>query len=111
MPSKTLAKLADSLEELRKLDDVMPIQMALCFITVAQHSGLTMKDLSDMTGLSQSSCSRNIAALSKWHRYQKPGHDVVRSEEDPTERRRKIVFLTAKGERIIKSLKEKLADE
>jgi len=66
--------------------------------------GITMKQISDITGLSQLSCSRNIAALSQYHRRQILGHNPVKAEEGPAERRRKIVNLTEKGKRVAKSI-------
>lgn len=102
---KELHKILAILEELRKLDAEMQLQTAATFILVAQRDGgITMKELADQLGISQASCSRNVAALSRWHRLNKPGHDLVIATEDPAERRRKIVFLTPKGKRVIKSL-------
>lgn len=89
---------------LREIDEQMPSQMAQVLIAIAMRPGLTMQQVSDMTGLSQSSCSRNIAALSKWHRLGKEGHDLVEAIEDPAERRRKIMFLTPKGKQKVQAL-------
>jgi DNA-binding MarR family transcriptional regulator len=94
------------LEELRKVDSEMPLQMAATFMTVANEEGITMKLLGEKLGISQSSCSRNVAALSKFHRLNKPGHDLLYATEDPEERRRKIVKLTPKGKRVAESLLE-----
>lgn len=79
--------------------------MAATFLLVAAREGITMKNLSEALGISQASCSRNIAALSKWHRLNKAGHDLVYTEEDPVERRRKIAFLTPKGKRVAEALR------
>lgn len=65
------------LEEFRKVDPDMPLQMAATFLVVANNEGVTMKELGDKLGISQSSCSRNVAALSKVHRLNKPGHDLL----------------------------------
>lgn len=92
------------LEEFRKLDPEMPLQTAATFLTIALEEGITMKRLGEKLGISQSSCSRNVAVLSKHHRLNKPGHDLVYAAEDPVERRRKIVCLTAKGKRILESI-------
>lgn len=94
------------LEELRKIDAEMPLQMATAFLTVASEEGITMKRLGEKLGISQSSCSRNVAALSKYHRLNKPGHDLLYATEDPEERRRKIVKLTPKGKRVAETLLE-----
>jgi len=101
---KAFSKGLVLLEEFRKVDPDMPIQMAAAFLVVANNEGVTMKELGDKLGISQSSCSRNVAALSKVHRLNKPGHDLVYAIEDPAERRRKIVFLTPKGKRVAESI-------
>jgi DNA-binding MarR family transcriptional regulator len=93
----------------RQLDPDMPIQYALSFLTIAEHEGLSMGDLAQRLGIAQSSASRNIAALSKWHSFGKEGHDLVAAEEDPRERRRKIVRLTPKGRRLVAALETILA--
>lgn len=92
-----LDPLVRVLEAFRLLDPDLPIQYALSFLTIAQNEGMSIRDLSERLGIAQSSASRNVAALSKWHSFGKEGHDLVQAEEDPRERRRKIVTLTAKG--------------
>lgn len=101
-----LDPLVRVLEAFRLLDPDLPIQYALSFLTIAQNEGLSIRDLSEHLGIAQSSASRNVAALSKWHSFGKEGHDLVQAEEDPRERRRKIVTLTPKG----RALALRLAD-
>lgn len=103
---KAYIKGLKMLEEFRKLDSDMPLQTAATFLSVANEEGITMKSLGERLGISQSSCSRNVAALSKHHRLNKPGHDLVYATEDPEERRRKIVKLTPKGKRVAETLLE-----
>jgi DNA-binding MarR family transcriptional regulator len=93
------------LEAFRRLDPDLPIQYALSFLTIAENEGLSMRDLSERLGIAQSSASRNVAALSEWHSFGKPGHDLVEAREDPRERRRKIITLTRKGEALIRELR------
>lgn len=92
------------LEEFRKIDPEMPMHMAAMFLIVANEEGITMKTLRERLGISQASCSRNVAALSNAHRLNKPGHDLLMATEDPVERRRKIVMLTPKGKRVAAAL-------
>lgn len=99
-----LDPLVRVLEAFRLLDPDLPIQYALSFLTIAQNEGLSIRDLSERLGIAQSSASRNVAALSKWHSFGKEGHDLVQSEEDPRERRRKIVTLTPKGRSLARQL-------
>lgn len=104
MTKQAMHTLIKVIEEFRKLDAEMPMQTAAVFLNVVLNPGVTMKDLADRCGISQASTSRNIAALSKWHRLGKAGHDLVEAVEDPAERRRKIVNLTAKGKRVAASI-------
>jgi DNA-binding MarR family transcriptional regulator len=99
------------LEEFRRLDPDMPIQYALSFLTIARHEGLSMGDLAQRLGIAQSSASRNIAALSKWHSFGKAGHGLVEAHEDPRERRRKIVRLTPRGHHLVAVLRALVAGE
>jgi DNA-binding MarR family transcriptional regulator len=75
----------------------MPVQQARTVLAVATRPGLAMGDLSRMVFMSQSLCSRTVAALSKWQRRGIPGLDLIETIEDPRERRRKIMYLTPKG--------------
>jgi DNA-binding MarR family transcriptional regulator len=97
------------LEAFRALDPDMPIQYALSLLTIARHEGLSMRELSERLGIAQSSASRNVAALSEWRSFRQPGHGLVRAEEDPRERRRKIVTLTPDGRALIAELEAILA--
>ena len=92
-----LPTLIRVLEEFRTLDPDLPIQYALSFLTLAQNEGLSMGELAQRLAIAQSSASRNIAALSDWHSFGKPGLGLVEAREDPRERRRKLVSLTPKG--------------
>ncbi|HZH28845.1 MAG TPA: winged helix-turn-helix transcriptional regulator [Azospirillaceae bacterium] len=93
------------LEAFRRLDPDLPIQYALSFLTIAENEGLSMRELSEKLGIAQSSASRNVAALSRWHSFGKPGHDLVEAHEDPRERRRKVITLTDKGRALLEELR------
>ena len=104
-PKQAVGRLMATLSAIREIDEELPTQTAQCLIAVALQPGLTMADLGDRVGLSQASCSRNMASLGPWHRLGKPGFGLVETIEDPVDRRRKIMFLTQKGrERISKIL-------
>ena len=101
---KGLMRVFQILEEFRKIYPDMQMQTASVFVTIALNEGITMKDLGQRTGLAQSSCSRNVALLSEWLKHNKPGYGLVVAQEDPVERRRKIIHLTPKGQRVAASL-------
>ncbi|OIN07922.1 MarR family winged helix-turn-helix transcriptional regulator [Oceanisphaera psychrotolerans] len=101
-----LRRLAQSIGEIREASSDLTLQAAHMFLLIAVQPGITSKEIIRETGFSQSSCSRNLAMLSKIHRLGKPGLDLVTAEEDPAERRRKALRLTSKG----KELAARLAD-
>lgn len=90
-------RLMAAIEIARADDPVMPIQMLQTFLAIARQPGISMQQLGAILKTSQASCSRNVAALGKWHKFGEPGLDLVEALEDPVERRRKIMFLTPKG--------------
>lgn len=62
-------------------------------------------------GISKSSVSRNVAALSQLHRLGRPGHNLVEAYEDPEDRRNKRVRLTSKGRAVALRLAELVREE
>jgi DNA-binding MarR family transcriptional regulator len=95
--SEEIHRLMAVIEIARADDPVMPIQMLQTFLAVARQPGISMQQLGEILRTSQASCSRNVAALGRWHKFGEPGLDLVEAVEDPVERRRKIMFLTPKG--------------
>ncbi|WP_448206460.1 MarR family winged helix-turn-helix transcriptional regulator [Azospirillum sp. sgz302134] len=100
-----VATVVHVLEAFRKLDPDLPIQYALSFMTIAQNEGISIGELAERLGIAQSSASRNVAALSRWHSFGKAGLDLVQAQEDPRERRRKIVTLTDRGRAFLDELR------
>lgn len=78
-------------------DGQMSIQAAHTFILIAQNPGCTQQLIIDQAGLSQSSASRNVVALSEWVRPGKRGLGLVEVVIDPNNTRQKRIFLTARG--------------
>lgn len=100
-----VATVVQVLEAFRKLDPDLPIQYALSFMTIAQSDGISIGELAERLAIAQSSASRNVAALSRWHSFGKAGLDLVQAQEDPRERRRKIVTLTDQGRAFLADLR------
>jgi DNA-binding MarR family transcriptional regulator len=95
------------IEILRKYDPNMQSQTIAIFLYIAIHNrgkfietGVPMTIIASDLNLAQSSVSRNISILSKWKWSRKEGLDLVETREDPMERRRKLVKLTPKGEKL-----------
>ena len=101
--NKKMKKLQNILQELIAIDPEFPIQWVTVFAEIAMEEGVSLKDISDKTGISMSVMSRTIGALSNARRMGKPyGLVVVRHAKD--DRRRKELFLSAKGKKLVEKL-------
>jgi DNA-binding MarR family transcriptional regulator len=96
------------LKAFRDVESEFPIQQAETLLWIAMRPGVSTREICDLTGMSQASVSRNIAALGLVHRKGMPGKDFVTAESDPVEARRMIYFLTSKGRAFVASLLAKV---
>lgn len=85
-------------------DIPMTLQQCELLLWISMRPGITVREICDLTGLAQSSASRNIAALGLWHRKGVPGLDLVTTEKDPAEARREIIFLSPRGRQVVAGL-------
>jgi DNA-binding MarR family transcriptional regulator len=86
-------------EEFRKIDPEMPMQVALVFLQIAKKPGVNLRELVATTGLGKSSMSRIVALLSKEF-----GKGLVTYREDLADRRNKVIHLTPDGDRTLRSV-------
>jgi DNA-binding MarR family transcriptional regulator len=107
----TILQMGAIIRLLRTVAADMPMQQADILLSVAQRPGLTMADLTKMTGLSHASVSRNIAALSEYHRLGKPGLDLIEAVTDPRETRRRLIYLTTKGKALLTKMARQIEGE
>jgi DNA-binding MarR family transcriptional regulator len=101
-----IRKAIRSIEELRKLDQEMQMQTAMVFLLVAHDEGCNVRDIERQSGLSSASASRNVAALSSFHRKGRPGHNLIALKPSLEDRRSKQLYLTTKGRAVLKSILE-----
>lgn len=103
MSTAKMIKLQNALLELTEIDPEFPIQWAITFLEIAQNEGASLKDIAEETGISMSVMSRTIGALANYRRMGKPyGIVSVRSAKD--DKRRKELYLTKKGQKLLDSL-------
>lgn len=108
--SLELVKAIRLIEEFRKLDSEMQAQTMLTLLYIAQRNDqqipVTVKEVGEFLGITSASASRNIAALSKFSRHNKAGHDLINTYENPERRIEKFIELTPKGKRVTETIKE-----
>ena len=96
------------IEEMRKFDPHMESQTIAVFFYVCYNggaNGVSMQSISKELDLAQSTVSRNCYKLGD-KTEKGPGIGLLQSFEDPMERRRKLVRLTARGKRVHSTLSE-----
>lgn len=71
-----------------------------------QKIPVTVKEVGEFLGITSASASRNIAALSKYSRHKRAGHDLITTYENPERRIEKFIELTPKGKRVIETIQE-----
>lgn len=89
----------------QSIDPEFPLQYALSLIIVALDEGISISDLSTRTGLSLSTTSRIVGALST-KRQRGEAYNLIKVRICAEERRRKELYLTDKGHIAIKKLVE-----
>ena len=107
MTNKKMTKLQSLLSALIEIDPEFPIQWVMVFSEIANEEGVSLKDISERTGISMSVMSRTIGALSNARRMGKPyGLVVVKSAKE--DRRRKELFLSARGKKLLEKIEKSL---
>lgn len=93
------------LKELQNINNEFPLQYAICLIEISLHEGLSLTELSQKTGMAISTVSRIVSALSK-KRQKGSAYSLIEINISPQERRKKEIYLSPAGRRIILSLSD-----
>lgn len=110
-----LAPLSRALTTLHQLYPEQPIHRIMMLLLVAEHPGATTRQLVEWTKLAPSSVNRGLSELSdqgRTHPVTKQpttGLGLVMLVPDPQETRRHSVFLSQKGNALIRTLKQCMA--
>ena len=104
----SLYKLYLAFDVIRSLDREFPAQLLTTFLYIATHNGCKQEDIITDTAMTSSSVSRNVTWLGPRHRLGKEGLRLVYREKDPSNHKRYQIFLTRKGEQIVKLIENVL---
>lgn len=102
-----MIKFAREVEEFSKVDPELQLNTLLVFLYVAQRGVCTQKDVELHFGMNNATASRNVAYWTEHKRYEQAGQGFVKREEDPKDRRYKLLSLTPKGKRFYDTIRSK----
>lgn len=107
MKTKQLAKMIEAGQALARVmgNDRWEWQTAHTFLFICAQGGeVPMQEIEKQLDWGQSTVSRNVAKLGDGVSPAEPGARLIKAEEDPYWRRRKLVRLTEKGKRFAEEL-------
>lgn len=107
-PVTAMIQILETIKAHLKTTDI-PMQQVMTLAYIADRGQIPMADLIELTGVSQSSVSRNIATLGIGLTPMQPGYGLVEAFEDPFYRKRKLVQLTARGKELFKAIEKNTA--
>ena len=101
--TEILARLAGALRYARdELNPDVTAQRLLILISVGMHEGLSQNELRDhLPATSVTALSRNLADLSACTSRKTPGPGLVELRTDPSNLRKKRIYLTRRGKRFL----------
>ena len=91
------------LHQLQKIDSAFLIQYAICLSEISLNEGCSLTTLAEKTGLSLSTISRIVGALSDFRQNGEP-YGLIELKVSPEERRRKEIYLTAKVRQTLQKI-------
>lgn len=92
------------IEKFRRIAPEMPTQLVSTFLSVALKPGILASEVAAQIGTTLSSTSRHARDLSDVVHKGKPGYGLIEQRGDPTDRRRRRLHLTAKGQSFVNEL-------
>jgi DNA-binding MarR family transcriptional regulator len=101
-----VSRFRREINEFHRIDPEMQLTTLLVFLYVAQRGVCTQKDVELSLNLTNGTVSRNVSYWSEMKRYEKPGIGFIKREEDPKDRRYKVLSLTDEGQSFYNKLRK-----
>lgn len=95
--------LIELLHQIQKIDQEFPLQYALCLAEISLDEGCSLTTLAERVNLSLSTVSRIAGALSDYRQNGQP-YGLIEIRISSVERRRKELYLTARGRSALQKL-------
>jgi DNA-binding MarR family transcriptional regulator len=92
----TIGSVLAVLWNLRKVDENMTVSMAYSLLLIADDPEISLKDVAARCGIGMSTASRHVKSFLD--------SKVVNAVEDSMERRKKKIFLTSYGQKIVQDI-------
>lgn len=109
--TQAIIALGRILDEFRNLNPNMPVAQIQAFLMVALDCGLGMSEISDKTGIKNSTTSRYLIELGASRLAGDGALGLVDRGVDPTNTRKASYTLTRKGKRVVEAVLAILAGE
>lgn len=103
--------LARTVEAFLALDKNMTLFQMQAFLLVSTNEGQTQKWIEEKLDTSNATASRVLARWSEYETKNTQGFGMIRSEQDPHDRRFRIVSLTARGRDFVKKIRATLGED
>lgn len=102
---------ARAVEEVMKIDKGLTGFQLQAFLIAATNEGIIQHTLQEKMNTSNAVMSRTLSKLSRHGYNDRPGLDLLETEQDPDDRRFMIVTLTPKGRALIQRIRQILGDD
>lgn len=100
---RTTRTLLDLLHQLQKIDPEFPLQYAVCLVEISLDEGCSLTTIAERANLTLSTISRIVGALSDYRQNGQP-YGLIEIRISAVERRRKELYLTARGRAILQKM-------
>jgi len=102
-------KMSLAVRAVSEIDPHLTLTHLGVLLVISRKPGCNPGDLITELGISSAAAARLVARVSDWENPVVKGLGLVSSEMDPWDRRKRNLFLTPKGQRLINRIEEVLA--
>lgn len=102
-----LDAMIDLLQEFRKLHTDATLNQVISYLAIAREENITQSEVLTLLDMKTSGQSRIISLLSAHGDRGVSGWNVIRQDENPMDRRQKLLSLTSKGRLVLNTVRDR----